>query len=91
LATDKFCSVRHCVALNPNTTKEILQQLAFDKDSSVRSRVAENLNTPLETLQQLAIDKDPDVRAWVIQNPNKTQIIERLVFMTDYQQEAGKK
>jgi hypothetical protein len=34
----------------------------------------------------MATDKDPGVRAWVAKNPNRTEIIERLVFMTNYQQ-----
>jgi hypothetical protein len=47
---------------------------------------AQNPNTPLETLQFLATDKDPYVRYCVAQNPNCNQIIERLVFMTNYKQ-----
>ena len=74
------------VARNPNTPTKTLEQLASDKDSYVRSLVAQNPNTPTKTLEQLASDKDVDVRYWVAQNPNRTEIIERLVLMTNYQQ-----
>jgi len=71
---------------NPNTSPEILEQLATDAPTWIRYRVAQNPNTPTKTLQQLATDKDPYVRHNVLLNPNKNQIIERLVFMTDYNQ-----
>jgi hypothetical protein len=54
-------------------------------------KVAKNSNTTPETLKILATDENYSVRYWVAQNPNKTELIERLVFMTDYQQEVGKK
>ena len=43
-----------------------------------------NPNTPIKSLELLATDKDPGVRHYVLLNPNKTQIIERLVFMANY-------
>jgi hypothetical protein len=49
--------------------------------------IARNPNTPQELLQLLATDKDSSVRYWVTQNPNRTELIERLVFMTNYQQD----
>ncbi len=45
---------------------------------------AQDPNTPQETLKLLATDKDFCVRAWVTKHPNCNQIIERLVFMTNY-------
>jgi hypothetical protein len=45
---------------------------------------AQNPNTPTKTLEQLATDENSYVRYWVAQNPNRTELIERLVFMTDY-------
>jgi uncharacterized short protein YbdD (DUF466 family) len=60
--------------------------LASDYDSLVRAGVATNPNTPVETLQQLATNESYYVRHLVLQNPNRNQIIERLVFMTDYNQ-----
>ena len=45
---------------------------------------AQNPNTPTKTLEQLATDKHSYVRSGVAENPNRTEIIERLVFMTDY-------
>ena len=44
---------------------------------------AQNPNTPTKTLELLATDKDFDVRYWVAKNPNRTQIIERLILMTE--------
>ena len=74
-------------ALNPNTPIKSLELLATDKDPGVRSWVARNPNTPLETLQLLATDEYSYVRYWVAQHPNRNQIIERLVLMTNYQQD----
>jgi hypothetical protein len=56
-----------------------------DKDSCVRQAVALNPNTPPKILQLLATDEEHWIRYWVTQNPNRTELIERLVFMTDYQ------
>ena len=47
---------------------------------------AQNPNTPLETLKLLATDEYPGVRYYVAKNPSRTEIIERLVLMTNYQQ-----
>jgi hypothetical protein len=44
---------------------------------------AQNPNTPTRTLEQLATDENSSVRRCVAQNPNRTELIERLVFMTD--------
>jgi len=47
---------------------------------------AQNPNTPTKTLELLASDENPGVRSCVAKNPNRTEIIERLVLMTNYQQ-----
>ncbi len=44
---------------------------------------AQNPNTPTKTLELLATDENSGVRACVAENPNRTELIERLVFMTD--------
>jgi len=87
LATDKDPDVRYWVAQNRNTPTKSLELLATDKNYYVRYWVARNSNTPPEALELLATDKDPDVRHWVAQNPNRNELIERLVFMTNYQQD----
>ena len=71
---------------DPNTPQETLQLLATDKDDYVRYRVALNPNTSIQILQQLATDKRYSVRSYVTKHPNSNQLIERLVFMTEYQQ-----
>jgi hypothetical protein len=78
---------RSYVARDPNTSPEILKLLATDKDSYVRCWVAQNPNTPLETIQLLATDVSPYVRGHAVKNPNKTELIERLVLMTNYKQQ----
>ena len=45
--------------------------------------IAKNPNTPVETLQSLATDKDYYVRYHVGRNSNATELIRRLVLMTD--------
>jgi len=73
-------------AKDPNTPPEILEQLAADENPGVCFWVALNPNTSPKILQKLATDKAYLVRHYVSQHPNCNQIIERLVFMTDYQQ-----
>jgi 3-methyladenine DNA glycosylase AlkC len=77
---------KKAAAKDPNTTPEILEQLATDKYWVVRHWVAQNRNTPTKSLELLATDEKSYVRYWVAQHPNKNQIIERLVFMTNYNQ-----
>ena len=79
---------KQIAAQDLNTPQETLKQLATDEDYYVRYWVARNPNTPQETLQQLATDEDSSVRYWVAENPNRNELIERLVFMTDYLQSS---
>ena len=72
------------LALNPNTSPEILKVLATDEDSCVRYGVAINPNTSPETLKVLATDEDSCVRYGVKKNPNyKTKTIELTVVEYD--------
>jgi 3-methyladenine DNA glycosylase AlkC len=70
---------------DPNTSIEILEELATDKEYWIRSRVARNPNASPKILQKLATDKAYVVRHYVAQHPNRNELIERLVFMTEYQ------
>jgi hypothetical protein len=80
---------RSHVARSPNTPQETLKLLATDEESYVRVWVANNPNTSIETLQLLATDKSPQVRGHVAKNPNRNELIERLVFMTNYKQQTA--
>ena len=83
LATDEDFHVRWYVAKNPNTSTETLKTLATDEDSYVRCCVAENPNTSPEVLQSLATDEYYFVRYHVGRHSNSTELIRRLVLMTD--------
>jgi 3-methyladenine DNA glycosylase AlkC len=72
-------------AENPNTPTKSLELLASDEDFYVRAWVARNPNTTPKILQKLATDKAYLVRQYVAQHPNRNELIERLVFMTEYQ------
>jgi 3-methyladenine DNA glycosylase AlkC len=85
LATDKDYWIRGWVAENPNTPQKTLELLATDEDWYVRAGAAINSNITPETLQQLATDRSCFVRDLVSENPNRNELIERLVLMTDYQ------
>ena len=61
---------RKKLAKNPNTSEEVLQQLAQDENQDVRWEVAKNPNTSEEVLQQLARDEIVQVRAGVGFNSN---------------------
>jgi hypothetical protein len=76
-------------AQNPNTPIKTLELLASDEDFYVRARVSGNPNASPKILQKLATDKAYSVRYYVAQNPNRNELIERLVLMTDYQQEIN--
>jgi hypothetical protein len=89
LATDKDSSVLWYVARNPNTSQKALELLAANRSVYIRALVATNQNTSPKALELLATDESSSIRQWVTQNPNKTELIERLVFMTNYKQEAG--
>lgn len=54
--------VRRVLAVNPNSTLEMLKKLAVDEDSLVRRGVAFNPYTPVELLEQLAEDETETVR-----------------------------
>jgi 3-methyladenine DNA glycosylase AlkC len=71
------------LAHDPNTTLEILQDLATDDDRWVRCWVAQNPNTTLEILKSLATDDDSVVRYWAAHNPNATELVRRLYLMTE--------
>ena len=86
LATDENRSIRGDVALNPNTPIKTLELLATDEDYWIKKGVAENPITPKEILQQLATDEDYWIRYEVAKHPNRNELIERLVLMTDHQQ-----
>ena len=73
------------LATDPNTSQETLEILATDGDHDVCCYVAQHPNTSQETLTVLATDKNPYVRYWVAQHPNATELIRRLVLMTDEQ------
>ena len=74
-------------AQNRNTSPEILSVLATDEDWLIRCRVAQNPNTLPETLSVLATDEDSWVRHYAARHPNATELIRRMVLMTDSQEE----
>jgi hypothetical protein len=75
------------LAENPNTSPETLSSLALDTYSWIRSHVAQNPNTPSEALRLLATDTDWIVRHYVGIHPNSTEIIKRLVVMTNHKED----
>ena len=62
--------VRISVARNPNTSADVLTELAKDSYWCVRSYVARNPNTPADVLTELAKDSDYIVRRNAAGNPN---------------------
>ena len=58
------------LAYNPNTSEDVLRELAKDEDWNVRCSVAQNPSTPLDLLRNLAKDKDWTVREYVAANSN---------------------
>lgn len=75
------------MARNPNTPPKTLNMLATDKDWLVRTYVAMNPNTLTKTLTILATDCARSARYYVGRHPNSTELIKRLVLMTNTQQD----
>jgi hypothetical protein len=73
------------IALNRNTSPEILVSLLTNESWKVRWRVGANRNTPLEVLKILATDADGRVRMLVWDNPNVTEEIRLMVKAKNYQ------
>jgi hypothetical protein len=70
-------------AQDPNAPIKTLKFLSTDRSWLVRSSVAQNRNTPSEILQVLATDTCNVVRYHVGRNPNSTELVKRLVLMTN--------
>ena len=67
------------LALNLNTSIEVLKILSENKDTHIRYNVADNRNTPIEILEKLSKDEDRGVRCSVAENPSTSkEILERL-------------
>lgn len=67
--------VRVSVAGNPNTSVDVLMELAKDSHSVVRRRVACNSNTPVDVLIELEKDSDYDVRRYAACNPKLKEVL----------------
>lgn len=78
------------IAKNPNTSPEILSELAKDKDDAIRCAVAMNPNTPEKVLFSLLLeDQCFSVLYDVTQNPNVTELMCRVYLMRYYNYEEG--
>jgi len=73
------------IAQDPNTSPEVLAQLATHEDRWVRLYVAYNKNTLPDTLIQLSIDTDENVRCHIANHPNTpTEILTNLLQDKDW-------
>ena len=68
----KMMMERRELAIDRNTPKDVLRELAKDKHYAIRMFVAKNPNTPLGTLRYLVKDKDSEVRAGLLVNPSSS-------------------
>ena len=75
---------KYYLAIDPNTSTEILEQLATDKDYDVRCCVAQNPNTPIKTLEILATDEDYYVRRRVANHPNTPHYIKKYLKIQEH-------
>jgi hypothetical protein len=73
------------IALNRNTSPEILVSLSTHESWKVRWRVAANPSTPVETLKIFATDKYIAVRSMLYNNRNATEEILLMVMAKEYQ------
>ena len=67
------------IARDPDTSVDVLIDLANGSDSIVKMTVAENPNTPIDILEMLSSDEDEIVRWGVTQNPNvSVELLQKL-------------
>jgi hypothetical protein len=88
LALDEDISIRENVAKHPNTSPVTLKSLATDKYDWVRWFVALNRNTPLEALMIMARDEDWEIRNDIGKHHRATELVRRLVVMTNAHQKS---
>lgn len=75
---------------NPNTSAEVLKELADHADYFVRWNVAENPNTSSDVLRKLADDADEPVRECVAENSNTPlDVLRKLADDADYDVRCG--
>jgi hypothetical protein len=87
---DEFLTVEEKIniAKNPNTSAEILSELAKDKNDGIRCAVAMNPNTPEKVLFSLLLEDNCfSVVYDVTQNPNVTELMCRMYLMRYYNYE----
>jgi hypothetical protein len=76
------------VARNPNAPIDALNTLATDEDLTVRYWLTKNPNIPVKSLMSLARDKDKWIRKSVGEHPRATELVKRLVLMTNTHQKS---
>jgi hypothetical protein len=75
---------KYDLARDPNTSTEILEQLATDWYYSVRCTVARNPNTSPKVLEILATDEDYWIRYRVSINPNTPHRTKKYLKIQDH-------
>ena len=73
-------NLRQVIALHPNTSVSLLEQLATDVNKNVRQSVAQNPKTPIALLEKLAKDSTQEVRkiaikGYLSQEPEKLPLV----------------
>jgi hypothetical protein len=68
LSTHESAAVRSAVTKNPNTSNEVLTNLAHDEHPDVRFELAGNAHTPVKILEALKEDENP----YVVDRAEKT-------------------
>jgi 3-methyladenine DNA glycosylase AlkC len=79
----EYCN-NFLLAENPNTSPEILEQLASDESFYVRRCVASHPNTPPKVLEQLATDEEYYVRWSVALNPNTPRYLKKYLKIQEH-------
>jgi len=73
------------LAENPDTSKDILQELSKEKDWVIRDSVAENPNTSGDTLKELTQKEEEEiVKCTIARNPNTPDDALRHLAKDDY-------
>jgi hypothetical protein len=82
--------LRHRAASSYHNSPETIERLSKDEHPFIRARIALNFTTPLYILGVLATDKNPYVRHAVARNPRVTNLLIRIVAMTDAKEEKAR-
>ena len=79
---------KRILTMDPNTSGDLLRELAEDSDLAIKARVGRHPNTPEDALYKLSQENSEIIRYWVAHNLNSSSKI--LVMLLEYEKNLRK-